>query len=275
MLAGDAPAYLRRLARTNPENVWAHGTLALILFQAGEYRNAIRGYDEYLRRDATLPGMFTNRGHCHFGTGDYDRAIQNYDEAIRLDPVCVRAFLGRGTAGACTEELDNSIRDYEEAARIDPVAAEAYFKQMVPQEVTRDRDAVRRFQKALDHLGYQRAPSAYFVILGYLAAGQAGDGASAERFLSESAGRLDAAWPEPAVRFFRGDLDEPELLKLATDDDQRTEARYYLGMHYAIRGRPAESLAHFRWVKVYGAPGCEMTDMAVAELDRLDAAAKP
>lgn len=275
MLAGDAPAYLRRLVRTNPEDFWAHGTLALILFQAGEYREAIRGYDEYIRRDATLPGMFINRGHCYFGMGDFGGAIRNYDEAIRLDPAWAQAFLARGNARARKHELDNACQDYVEAARLDPVAAKAYFKHPVPREVTRGPDVVKSFQTALELQGYRCASSVYAVILGHLAAGQAGDGESAERFLTDSAGKLDAAWPEPAVRFLRGDLDEPELLKLATDDDQRTEARCYLGMHYAIRRRPAEALAHLRWVKEYGAPGCETTDMAMAELDRLDAAAKP
>lgn len=115
----------------------------------------------------------------------------------------------------------------------------------------------------------------YAVVLGHLAAARAGDDDAAKRFLTDAAGKLDAAWPEPAVRFLRGDLDEPGLLKLAAADDPRTEARCYLGMHHALKGRAAESAAHYRWVRASGNKDYVEYGIAVAELDRLDAATKP
>ena len=45
--------------------------------------------------------------------------------------------------------------------------------------------------------------------------------------------------------------------------------------HHANRGRPAEALAHYRWVKEHGTTTFVEYGIAVAELDRLDAAAKP
>ena len=66
-----------------------------------------------------------------------------------------------------------------------------------------------------------------------------------------------------------GEIDEAAVLKQASDDDKRTEARCYLGIHHALGGRKPEALAHFRWVKEHGNPSTFEYRLAVAELDRL------
>ena len=106
--------------------------------------------------------------------------------------------------------------------------------------------------------------------MGHLAARQAADEARAKRFLKDSAGKLDEVWPYPAVQFLRGEIDEPALLKLATDDDKRTEARCFLGLHRALEGDKDKALAHFRWVKEHGTANFIEYTIALAELDRLE-----
>jgi hypothetical protein len=87
-------------------------------------------------------------------------------------------------------------------------------------------------------------------------------------------GKLDQAWPYPAIEFLRGKIDEPALLNLATDDDKRTEARCFLGMDHALKERRDEALAHFRWVKEHGNAGSIEYTIAVAELERLEKSPK-
>ena len=103
-----------------------------------------------------------------------------------------------------------------------------------------------------------------------MAARQAGNEPAAKRFLKDSAGKLNETWPYPVVQFLRGDIDEAALLNLSTDDDKRTEARCFLGIDHAIKGRKGEALAHFRWVKEHGNTSYTEYTIAVAELERLE-----
>ena len=77
----------------------------------------------------------------------------------------------------------------------------------------------------------------YAVILGPAStARKVGDEALAKRFLSNSAGKLDEAWPHAVVRYLRGEIDEAAVMSSATDDDKRTEAHCYLGMDHDLKG---------------------------------------
>jgi hypothetical protein len=114
------------------------------------------------------------------------------------------------------------------------------------------------------------ARSAYNVLIGHLAAIQAGDEPAAKRFLKDSAGKLDETWPYPVVQLLRGEIDEAALLKLSTDDGKRTDARCVLGMGHVIKGRRGEALAHYRWVKEHGNTTPITYWVVVAELERLE-----
>ena len=260
--------------RLNPKDVFAFNSRGSAYYDKQDFDRAIRDFDRAIRLDATFVLAINNRGIVYYAKNDYDRAIKNYGEAIRLDPKFALAFNSRAAAHCAKKDYDRAIKDYDECVRLDPKDAYAPFSRSVAEMVTRRAGCVKGFQAVLDLQGYKGGLAVYAVILGHLAAGQAGDDAAAKRFLGDSAGKLDAAWPEPAVRFLRGDLDEPGLLKLATDDDKRTEARCFLGLHHALKGRPAEALAHYRWVKDHGTPTFIEYGIAVAELDRLDAPAK-
>jgi lipoprotein NlpI len=63
-------------------------------------------------------------------------------------------------------------------------------------------------------------------------------------------------------------------LKLATDDDKRTEARCYLGLDQVLKGRKHEALVHFRWVTEHGNVRFIEYVIAVTEIERLESASK-
>jgi lipoprotein NlpI len=129
------------------------------------------------------------------------------------------------------------------------------------------------FQAVIDLQGWKGDHAPFALVLGHFALRLAGDEPAAKRFLSASAGKLADTWPYPVVQFLRGEIDEAALLKLATDD-KRTEARCYLGLDHALKGRKDEALAHFRWVKEHGRADFTGHIIAVAELERLERAKK-
>jgi tetratricopeptide (TPR) repeat protein len=200
-----------------------------------ESDKAIRNSDEASRSDAKYAFAYYNRGNASWAKKNFDSAIQDYDAAIRIDPRYALAFRGRGFAWFHEQEYEKAIKDFDEVIRLDP-------------------------------------KEAYAVIFGHFAARRAVDGAAATRFLNDSARNLNDAWPYPVVRFLRGEIGEPQLLKLADNRDKRTEARCYLGLDHAIKGRKSEALVHFRWVKEHGDTTFAEYTIAEAELERLERA---
>jgi lipoprotein NlpI len=112
----------------------------------------------------------------------------------------------------------------------------------------------------------------YAVIFGHFTARQAGDEAEAKWFLTDSNGKLAMDWPYPAVQYLRGELNEEALLKLATNNDKRTEAHCFLGVDHMLKANKDEALAHFRWVKDHGTVSFVEYKIAIAEFDRLTSA---
>ncbi|HZV03920.1 MAG TPA: tetratricopeptide repeat protein [Gemmataceae bacterium] len=270
VLVNDAPAYFDRRVQANPKDTFALLMRGSGWLWKGEPDKAIQDFNECIRLDPTDSAAFHNRGLAWHDKKEYDEAIKDFDEAIRLDPKYTFAFHNRGSSWSAKKEYDKAIKDYDEAIRLDPKNALVQFNLSLTQMLMRRPEAAGGFQAVLDLQGWKGDMALYAVILGHFAARQAGDKARAERFLKDSAGKLDETWPYPAVKFLRGEIDEPALLRLADNDDKRTQARCYLGLDHLLKGRKKEALADFRWVKVHGNSDYAEYTIAVAELDKLE-----
>jgi tetratricopeptide (TPR) repeat protein len=256
--------------RLDPKNAVAFNNRGAIWSDKYDYDKAIRDYGEAIRLDPKNAVAFNNRGNAWNNKKAHDRAIQDYDQAIRLDPKNAVAFNNRGNAWSNKEEYDRAIRDYDEAIRLDPKNSRTFFSRSVAQMVLQRPDASKGFQGVLELQEYKGELALYAVVLGHLAARQAGDETAAKRFLKDSEGKLDDAWPNPVVRFLRGEIDETTLLALANSDEKRTDVCCFLGIDHLLRGRKAEAISHFRWVKEHGVVGWTEYTIAMVELERLE-----
>ena len=270
VLARDAQDYFHRLVQANPKDTWALYMRGNVWKSKGELDIAIKDFDQCIGLEPTNSAAFNARGNAWQDKKEYDNAIKDYDEAIRLDPKSAPLFNNRGTAWHKKKEYDKAIKDYEDAILLDPKNCWAHFGRSVARMLMRSEVVADGFQGVLRLEGWKGDLAPYAVIVGHLAARQRQDEEAAKRFLSDSVGKLDQAWPYPAIQFLRGEIDEPALLKLATDDDKRTEARCFLGMDHALKGRRGEALAHFRWVKEHGNVASMEYTIATAELERLE-----
>ena len=266
--------YFTNQIRANPASKAAYTSRGHIWSDKKEYNLALGDYSEAVRLDPGSEVGWSNRGNAWYAKQEYDKAIADYNEAIRLDPKYAIAYNGRGNAWRAKQEYDKAIADYNEAIRIDPKLTYAHFDRAVLDLTTRRDGAVAGMRKVLELETGKGDRSTYAVILGHLAARIARDEDASKQFLGPLAEKLDAAaWPFPAVRFLRGDLDEAQLLALAVDRDKLTEARCFLGLHHDLQGKTDEALAHDRWVKEHGTKASTEYGIAVAELARLEAAA--
>ncbi len=61
-----------------------------------------------------LSWAYINRGSAYGILGEYRRAIKDYDEALRLDPDFAGAYYGRGRAYDELGEYRRAIKDYDD-----------------------------------------------------------------------------------------------------------------------------------------------------------------
>ncbi len=202
---------------------------------------------------------------------EYDKAIADYGEAIRLNPGDAEAYARRGCASRAGKRYDQAITDFDEAIRLDPKDSEAYYGRSVVEMILRRGGAVAGFKTVLELDGGDADSSVYALILGHFAARLARDDKEAKTFIERAPRKPGApAWPYAAVQLLRGEIDEAALLAAAVDDDNRTEARCYLGLDYALKGHKDLALAHFRWVRDHGNPAFATYTIALDELERLE-----
>jgi tetratricopeptide (TPR) repeat protein len=254
--------------RLDPVNAIAFNNRGLAWSAKKDYDKAIRDHDEAIRLDANDGKAFTSRGRAWSAKKDYDMAIRDYDEAIRLDPKDAETFISRGFAWSNKKGYDKAIRDYDEAIRLNPKGTWAYFVRGLAWS------SKKHYEKAItdfDEVTRLDPKMAYASILGHFAARAAKKDAVAKRFLTDSAAKLDQKeWPFSVIRFLRAEIDEAALLKLATDDDKRTEAHCYLGLDHMLKDHKKEAVEHFHLVKEHGNTSFVEYTIAVTELERLE-----
>jgi tetratricopeptide (TPR) repeat protein len=235
-----------------------------------DYDGAIRDYDEAIRLDPQRASSYYNRGLAKSNKLDYDGAISDYDEAIELDPTLAWAFRNRGNASRDKQDHDAAIGDYNEAIRLDPNDAFAHFNRSVCRMLLRRDGSTESFQSVLDAEGWEGGLANVAAVLGCLSGRLASEKERGERYLEESRGKHRQEWPHPAVRYLRGELDEPELLALATDNDKQTQARCFIALNQIADQKPELARAHLAWVRDDGNKTSIEHGIAVAELKRLN-----
>ncbi len=258
--------------RLDPKYANAYNIRGSAWYGQQDYDRAIASYNEAIRLDPKVSLSYRNRGNAWRGRKDYDTAIIDCNEAIRLDPKDADAFNVRGHVWRGKKRYDKAIADYDEAIRLEPKNALAHYNRAIAVFSARRDGAVDGMKSALAVGGWGGELSPYAVILGHFAALRVGQAGQAKSFLDDAAtGCNTSAWPYPVVKFLRGEIDDAKLLAGATDNDNMTEVRCYVGLDALEKNRSAAALAQFRWVKENGNPLFAEYAIALAELDWAEA----
>jgi len=99
----EAKAYI------NPEIAEQHKQKAAALVKEGKFPDAIKEYDEALRRDPGNKGLFTNRALVYIKLMEPVRAKQDAEEALKIDPNFVRGWVRKGTAHKLMKEFHKAL----------------------------------------------------------------------------------------------------------------------------------------------------------------------
>jgi tetratricopeptide (TPR) repeat protein len=127
-----------------PERVTSLYGIAQQLAKSGNYGEAIRNFDELIRRDPGDPEALNNRCWALAITGDLDNALKDCDQALRLRPRYGDAFDSRGFVNLKLGRADNAIDDYGAALSLDPKRASSLYGRGIAKTRKGDAEAGKR-----------------------------------------------------------------------------------------------------------------------------------
>ncbi len=134
----------------NPASWAAHNNLAGILFERGEYNEALQHFREALKRRDNLSMVHVNVGRALFALGKTEESIGHYFEAIKVDAGDFKAHNNLGVALITLGRTNEAISSFHRAVQLAPGDAIffANFMQLLV-ETGQTTKAIETFQERI------------------------------------------------------------------------------------------------------------------------------
>jgi tetratricopeptide (TPR) repeat protein len=118
----------RRILEEDPHNLASIIALGNALYDAGQWREAIRYYEQALRLDPHLADVVTDMGTCYRNLGMSDKAIALYKRALTIEPAHQGALYNMGIVyGFDRKEYARAIHSWQQLLHISPKHPKAEF----------------------------------------------------------------------------------------------------------------------------------------------------
>lgn len=112
----------------DPHNLAAIIGLANALYDAGEWKEAIRQYGQALRLDPHNADAVTDMGTCYRNIGMPDQAIRQYEQALRIEPVHQNALFNLGVVyGYDKKDYRRAIEYWDRLLHVSPKHPKAEY----------------------------------------------------------------------------------------------------------------------------------------------------
>ena len=111
---------MRALLAKDSTNVQAHIGLADVLYDTGNWSEAIVHYRAAIRRDSSLATSIVDEGVCYYNLGDGDEAERHFHLALARDPHQPVALFNLGIVSEHRKELEQALRYYHSAMESNP-----------------------------------------------------------------------------------------------------------------------------------------------------------
>ncbi len=302
----DATESFQHATQLDPANPAPWSNLGNGYLMLHRFSEAIDAYTHAIQLEPKAALAYYNLGTLYAQTGKLDEAIEALKESVRLDPNNANAFTNLGSSLSQVGRIEEAIQAYLEAVRKNPSHPGAYFLLgktqygagryqeaadalekhtqfgMVDEEVYRLRGfaylylhrgeaAARDARACLKIIGWRNYSSPYMVFLGYFGYRLARQEEEAKKLLDEAVHVLDpSAWPFPVIRYLQHQSTSEEVLALANNTDERTEAHGYIGMDLLLSGSRQEALEHFQWIAEFGNRHFVEYHMSREEMKRME-----
>lgn len=107
-------------AYINPEIAEQENTKANEFFKAGKFPDALKQYNEAIKRNPILIKYYTNRASCYMKLMEFSSACKDCIKALELDPKSLRAFQKKATCHLLLKEYHKALECVENAQKMYP-----------------------------------------------------------------------------------------------------------------------------------------------------------
>jgi tetratricopeptide (TPR) repeat protein len=268
----DAVDAYKRAIQLEPDSALAHYNLGSIYGRSGRCAEAIEELKEAARLDPNSASICINLGTIYKLSGRIEESLETFREAVRRWPNHPAANFALGSAYYQQGRYQEAVAALEKPIECCKEFCELYMTRGFSYLFLRQgEDAANDAWTCLKLNGWRNRRSLYMALVGHFGFRMAGRQQSASEIVEEAAQSADTlAWPFPVVRYLRREIKSEDLLALAGNNDQRTEAHAYIGLDLLLSGFSPEALIHFRWVSQYGNPSYYEYHLAQVEIRQME-----
>ena len=94
---------------------------ATVLFEAGQYEDAIVSYSEAISLDPESASAFNDRGNAYTQLGDLDSALADYERAAELNPGLPEPIFNQGWIKKTQGEYEEALNFFRTAGEMSPL----------------------------------------------------------------------------------------------------------------------------------------------------------
>ncbi|HYP26376.1 MAG TPA: tetratricopeptide repeat protein [Blastocatellia bacterium] len=296
----------RQAIRLRPDSQESYYHLGMAYSSLGRYKEAVEAYNNAIRIKPDYAAAYYNLGHAHSNLNQYGRAIKVFKQALQHDPDNVEIYLALGDAYSDSGDEDKAVAAFEAAIRREPSNPYTYYKlglfyfphgpharavDAFSQAIIRDpRHAEAYFHRSYAYLfmgrgesavgdaetylalkGWRTNQSLYMVIAAYFGHMQIRQEAAARKALGDAVRQADRSeWPYPVIEYLIGEISPRLLLRSASEESQKAEARTYIGLSLSLKGDQKAALDHLKWVKNNTHESSIPFALAMSEIERIE-----
>ena len=110
------------------QDVKTHVDQGLASCESGHFDQALKEFNEALKKKPNDPSLYDYRGMAHRCKGMDDKAIQDFNQAMELDPKFARAYRNRGMVYFDRSDFDRSLADLKKAQSLGYKIDEDFLK---------------------------------------------------------------------------------------------------------------------------------------------------
>ncbi|GAB1544055.1 hypothetical protein NUACC21_67310 [Scytonema sp. NUACC21] len=162
----EASKAFEKLKQIRPDkpNVWYETGLAVEQLQGPQaakvyYREALDGYEAFLKRNSRDPISWTVKGDTLQKLHRYEEALVSYEEALKIDENFYEALLGKGIVLLTLQKPQDAFWSLDRASKIRPQQnPQVWYTRglLLTREFGKHEDAIQSFEQAikLDNQSY-------------------------------------------------------------------------------------------------------------------------